>query len=162
QEMEEAHAAAPEDPELTFMLGSGYLRVKKLDAAERMFAEVAKARPRAETHVLIGRTYRDAGQYDRARTALETALKMNPRVRRRHDSLGTVAVLAKGVTVLDEAIAEFRKELTIAPTDVATNLRLGMALVEARQYSEALAPLELSVRGHDATADAFFYLGRCE
>jgi len=45
QEMEEARAAAPDDPELAFMLASGYLRVKKLDAAERLFAEVGKARP---------------------------------------------------------------------------------------------------------------------
>jgi tetratricopeptide (TPR) repeat protein len=162
QEMEEARGAAPDDPELAFMLASGYLRVKKLDAAEHLFAEVVKARPGAETYVLIGRTYRDAGQYDRARTALETALKMNPRVRRAHYYLGTVAVLAKGITRVDEAIAEFQQELRVAPTDVATNLRLGMALVEARRYNEALAPLELSVHAADAPADAFYYLGRCE
>jgi tetratricopeptide (TPR) repeat protein len=162
QEMEEAHGAAPDDPELTFMLASGYLRVKKLDAAERLFGEVAKARPRAETYVLIGRTYRDAGRYDRARAALETALKMNPRVRRAHYYLGTVAVMAEGITRVDDAIEEFQKELKIAPTDVATNLRLGMALVEAQRYAEALAPLELTVRAPDATPDAFYYLGRCQ
>src|SRR5437773_2632634 len=103
QELEETANANPNDPEITFALASGYLRLKKLDAAERLFDEVAKARPLPETYVLIGRTYRDGRQYDRAGSALETALRMNPRVRRAHYYLGTVAVLSKGIALLDEA-----------------------------------------------------------
>src|SRR5439155_24864393 len=115
QELEEAHGAAPDDPEMTFTLGSAYLRLKKVDAAERLFADVAKARPLPQTYVLIGRTYRDAGAYERARVALETALKMDPRVRRAHYYLGTLAVMEEGVVRLDAAIAEFRQELALAP-----------------------------------------------
>ena len=162
QELEETVNANPNDPEITFTLASGYLRLKKLDAAQRLFDEVVKARPLPETHVLIGRTYRDAGQYDRAARALGTALKMNPRVRRAHYYLGTIAVMADGVTRLDEAIAEFQQELKLAPNDAATNLRLGMALVEARRETSALPALEAAVRAGAATANAFYYLGRCQ
>src|SRR5439155_2396430 len=42
QELEEARGAAPDDPEVAFTLASGYLRLKKLDVAERLFADVAK------------------------------------------------------------------------------------------------------------------------
>jgi tetratricopeptide (TPR) repeat protein len=162
QELEETANANPDDPEIRFALASGYLRLKKLDAAERLFGEVAKARPLPETYVLIGRTYRDAGEYGRADSALRAALKMNPRVRRAHYYLGTVAVMADGVIRLDEAIAEFQQELKLAPNDAATNLRLGMALVEARRDAAALPALEAAVRAESAPADAFYYLGRCQ
>src|SRR5437588_701603 len=144
QELEEASAAAPNDLELKFALASLYLQRKKIDLAERLFAELTKARPLPQTYVLIGRTYRDAGQYDRARGALETALRLDPRVRRAHYYLGTIAVLAQGVTRLNEAIAEFRQELRLAPDDPATNLRLGMALVEARRDADALPVLRIA------------------
>ncbi len=161
QELEEARAVQRDDPELAFALASGYLRIKKLDASERLFAEVLKARPLPATYVLIGRTYRDAGYFSQARTAFETALKKDPRVRRAHYYLGTLAVLTEGVLKLEEAIAEFRQELKLAADDPVTNLRLGMALVEAQRPAEALPALERAARAEAAPALAFYYLGRC-
>ena len=66
QELEEAYAGAPDDVELAFTLALGYLRLKKVDLAERLFAKILQARPIPQTHVLIGRTYRDFGEYERA------------------------------------------------------------------------------------------------
>lgn len=162
QSLEEAHAAAPDDPELTFLLASGYLRLKKIPAAERLFARVLAARPIPETHVLVGRTYRDAGLFDRARAALVKALEINPRTRRAHYYLGTLAAMAEGVIRLEDAVREFRAELRLAPDDSLANLRLGMALVGQRQYAEALRPLEIASRSSSASSDTFHYLGRCQ
>ena len=162
QELEEAHTLAPNDPELTFALASGYLRLDRLDAADRLFAQVAAERPLPQTYVLIGRTYRDFGHYDRARTALGRALKMDPRARRAHYYLGTAAVMQEGVVRLDEAIAEFRQELRLSPGDPPTTLRLGMALTEARRYDEAMPVLESAVRTTSASPDAWLYFGRCQ
>ena len=162
QTLEEAHAAAPDDPELAFVLASGYLRLKKIALAEQLFAKVVAARPIAETYVLIGRTYRDAGVYDRARAAFEKALQKDPRVRRAHYYLGTLAVIAEGTVRLEDAVREFRQELKIAPDDPVTNLRLGMGLVELRQYAEALPALQIASRAPSATVDALHYLGRCQ
>ena len=161
QELEEAHAAAPADAELTFLLASGYLRLQKGDAAERLFAALLQARPLPQTYVLVGRAYRDAGEFARARAAFTHALKLDARVRRAHYYLGTTAVLEEGVVRLDEAIAEFRKELTLAPRDPITSLRLGMALVEAQRPADALPYLKLAAASESAPADAFHYLGRC-
>ena len=162
QELEETAHRRPDDPEIKYAIASGYLRVKKIDAAERLFGEVAKARPLPETYVLIGRTYGDAGEFDRARRALETALKIDPHVRRAHYYLGTIAIQQDGVTRLEEAIAEFQQELRLAPTDTATNLRLGIALVEARQEAAALSVLEAAVRVEPPPPEGFYYLGRCQ
>jgi tetratricopeptide (TPR) repeat protein len=162
QELEEARAASPADPELAFALASGYLQLKRLDAAERLFKEVVAAKPLAVTHVLIGRTYRDAGYFDRARVSLERALKLDSKVPRAHYYLGTVAVMSEGVLQLEAAIKEFRQELTFTPDDPATNLRLGMALIEAQRPSEALPALQIAARSEGASAVVFYYLGRCQ
>ena len=162
QTLEEAHGAAPDDPEIAFLLASGYLRLKKMRAAEQLFERVLAARPIPETYVLVGRTYRDAGLIDRARGALSKALEINPRTRRAHYYLGTLAVMAEGDIRLEEAASEFRKELNIAPDDPLANLRLGMALVGLRRPAEALQPLEIASRAPLAGSDTFHYLGRCQ
>ena len=162
QTLEEARAADPKDPELTFTLAAAYLRAGKADAAAPLFAAVKKARPGPETDVLIGRTYRDYGFYDRARASLERALKQDPRTRRAHYYLGTLAFVDEGILRLEEAITEFRAELALAPRDPATNLRLGMALVEAQRQAEALPHLAIAAETESAPAEAFYYLGRCQ
>lgn len=161
QELEEARLTAPDDLELGFLLASGYLAIKKVEAAERLFAQIRAERPIPQTHVLIGRTYRDFGEYDRAEAELRTALEKDPRVRRAHYYLGMVAVLADGASRMQEAIEEFRKELELAPDDLLASLRLGMALVEAHQPTAALPALERAARAEPAASKAHQYLGRC-
>ena len=87
---------------------------------------------------------------------------MDPRVRRAHYYLGTSAILEEGVVRLDEAITEFRKELQIAPGDPLATLRLGVVLVEARRYEEAMPLLERAVREPRAPYDAWLFLGRSQ
>lgn len=162
QELEEAHANAPGDLETAFALAGGYARLKKLDDADRLFAQVAAKRPIPQTYVLIGRTLRDAGAYDRATRALRQALTMDPRVRRAHYYLGAIALMSEGVVRLDEAIAEFQKERTLAPADPLNNLRLGMALVVARREPEALPLLEQAAGIAQPAPEAIEYLGRAQ
>lgn len=162
QELEEAHALMPDDLELSFALASGYLRLKKASEAEALLNAIARARPQASTYVLIGRTYRDFGDYARARATLTRALELDPRARRAHYYLGTVAIMDEGYVRADEAIAEFRAELAIAPDDPATHLRLGVVLESAKRHREALPSLERAVADPRAGREAFEYLGRCQ
>ena len=60
KELEAARRLAPDDLELAFALGRAWLGVPNAEAAAAVFAEVARARPIPQTHVLIGRTYVDA------------------------------------------------------------------------------------------------------
>ena len=143
-------------------LAGGYLRLGRTEPAEHLFAKIAAARPGAPTHVLIGRTWRDFGQYDRARAELRTALKIDPKARRAHYYLGMVHVTDGGVSRLDEAIAEFREELALAPKDPLASLQLGMAYVEGRRYEEAAPLLGLAVGTEPPQARAFDHLGRCQ
>jgi tetratricopeptide (TPR) repeat protein len=162
QELDEVQASGLQDLESTFALATGYLRIGKPEAAEKLFAKVIAERPVPETYVLIGRTYRDLKDYNRARTALEQALKLDPRTPRAHYYLGTSALMEEGVVRLDEAIADFREELKISPNDRAATLRLGMALAEARRPEEALPFLERAAKASPDSAEAWTYLGRCQ
>jgi tetratricopeptide (TPR) repeat protein len=162
QELEEAHASTPGDLELTFALASGYLRLKKREAAEPLFAQIIKERPIPQTHVLIGRTYRDFKEYERARTELQAALRLDPAVRRAHYYLGTVGLMSEGAGRLEEAISEFRQELKVSPADPLTSLRLGIALMESRRPAEALPALEVAARTQTREAEAFHFLGRAQ
>ena len=161
QELEEAYAGRPDDLELAFMLALGYLRQDKVDLAERLFARLVEARPIARTRVLIGRTYRDFGQYERARAELRAALAMDPRVRHAHYHLGIVAMV-QPPSQLEQAIAEFQAEVKLFPSDTAANLELGMALVDAQRPEEALPRLELVVRSEPPQALTYYHLGRCQ
>lgn len=161
QELEEARAKAPDDPEVAFTLATGHLREGRVERAEELFDEIASDRPSAEKLILIGRTYRDFREFERARSALEAALEMDPGVERAHYYLGTIELLAEGRARLGEAVAEFEQELLIAPDDSLTRLYHGMALTESRRFEEALESLRFAAASAVAEADIFLYLGRC-
>lgn len=162
RELEQALAAAPGDAETLYALATGYLRTKRVEDAARVFAELQRARPGARTRVLIGRSYRDFGEYARATAELEAALRQDPNVRRAHYYLGSVLVAQKGRAGLEEAIVEFQAELRIAPFDPLTNLELGMALVDTQRPEQALPALELAARVEPKEARTFYYLGRAQ
>jgi tetratricopeptide (TPR) repeat protein len=147
----EAGALASDDPELAFLVATDFLWMKKAEEAERLFARVLEARPLPQTRVLMGRAYRDAGEYDRARAALRAALDQDPRVRRAHYYLGMVllADARTGPSRLEKAIEEFREELKLAPDDPPANHQLGLALLDAERPAEALPALETAVRGEE-------------
>ena len=146
--LDEGAAAAPDDPEAAFVIAGEYLWLKRVDAAESLFARVVERRPLALTHVLIGRAYRDAGEYDRARRELRRALDLDAAVRRAHYYLGTIAVSdpAPGPDRLEAAITEFREELRISGDDALVLNQLGTSLLEAGRSEEAGSVLERAVR----------------
>ncbi len=160
QEMEELHILDPQGLENVYALARAYLGQKRYDEAAALFAEIAERRPIAETYVLIGRTYRDFGRWQRAHRALETALELDPRVRRAHYYMGSVDLFAQGLDILDEAMAHFEAELRVAPEDPMTNLYLGAALVEQHRYEAAMPRLLAASRLITERPDPFQFLGR--
>jgi tetratricopeptide (TPR) repeat protein len=162
QRLAEAATLAANDAELAFLVGIDYLWLKKVGEAERLFAQVSRARPIPQTRVLIGRAYRDTGEYDRARSELQAALRQDPSARRAHYYLGMVllADARTGPDRLERAMAEFREELKLAPDDPAANDQLGLALLEDGRAALALPALENAVRAQ-ARPLYLFHLGRC-
>ena len=110
--------------------------------------------------MLIGRTWQDAGDVERARAALRKAVAMDPKVRRAHLYLGLISA-KETLSSLDAAIQEFDQEARLAPEDPAANLYLGLALLMTRRYAEALPHLEVAATWMPPQASAYHFLGRC-
>ena len=162
RELEAAAAAAPADLELAFALAVEYLGLGEADAAGRLFARIVEAHPLPQAHVLVGRAYRDAGLFDRARAELQAALRQDAQARRAHYYLGTLAVKENGLGGLPEAIEEFAAELRVAPADPLASLELGVALVESQRPAEALPALETAARSGPEQPRTLAYLGRAQ
>ena len=160
QQLERAVESTPEDVETRFALASGYLRLERPEAAEKLFRDVAEERPIPQTWILIGRTYRDYGEYGKAREALERAIEEDARVPRARFYLGTVELLDRGRGAVEEAIDHFKEERRISPEDPVNHLYLGMVLVDARRFEEALASLEIAVESTSTRPNALHHLGR--
>ena len=160
QEMEELHILNPGDLENTYALARAHLGQKMPEAAAPLFAELVERRPIPETHVLVGRTYRDFGHWAPAHEALLAALELDPQLRRANYYLGTVDLFAEGLDLLDEAMGHLEAELRVTPDDPLANLYLGAALVEQRRYEEAVPRLELATRLLEERPTAFEFLGR--
>jgi tetratricopeptide (TPR) repeat protein len=163
QRLGEAGALAGDDPQLAFLVGTDFLWMKRVEAASPFFVQLGKAKPIPQTHVLVGRAYRDAGEYDLARKELLAALHMDGTVRRAHYYLGMVLLAdpRTGPDRLEKAIAEFREELKAAPDDGPTQEQLGRALLEAGRPEEAVVALEAAVRAKPRALN-LFHLGRCQ
>jgi tetratricopeptide (TPR) repeat protein len=161
--LRDAIAVAGDDPESLFVVATEYLWLKRPEEAERLFARVLAARPLPQTHVLIGRAYRDAGEYARAATELKAALARDPTVRRAHYYLGMCLLADAGASsdVREAAIAELRKELEIDPGDALTKDQLGVALLDADRPDEALPLLEAAARA-EPRALTLQHLGRAQ
>lgn len=159
QELEELRILFPQDLENLYTLAAAYLNHEDLEKAEPLLNELAVQRPIPQTHVLIGRTYRDFDHWDHARRSLGKALEMDPQVRRAHFYLGTVEIFERGHQGLKEAQAHFEIELQLAPGDPMSSTYLGMALVEDRREEEAIPYLEAASRHPVTERQASHYLG---
>ncbi|HEY7924373.1 MAG TPA: tetratricopeptide repeat protein [Vicinamibacteria bacterium] len=159
--LQQGLAAAPDDPEVAYVIAGEYLWLKQVDAAERLLASVIERRPLALTHVLVGRAWRDAGEYERAERELRRALEIDPKVRRAHYYLGTVAASDPAPARQEAAIAEFREELRISGEDAVVLDQLGVTLVEAGRAEEAVPVLERALAIESRSAYAYD-LGRAQ
>jgi tetratricopeptide (TPR) repeat protein len=160
--LEAARAAAPADLEIAFALADGYLGMKDVGRAARLFAQILEARPLPQTRLLAGAAYRRAGEYARAEGEFRAALKEDPRLRRAHYSLAMTILDQKGKAGIESAVPELQAEIALAPDDPLANLELGVALVEGQRSAEAVPALALAARTGPPSARTFYYLGRAQ
>jgi tetratricopeptide (TPR) repeat protein len=160
QELEQLVFLTRGEPQNAYLLATAYLKQERVEEADEILVRIAEALPRPQTHVLMGRTFRDTDQYERARRTLTTALEMDPEVPRAHYYLGTVDLLEQGRDLLDSAMAHFEQELQISPGDPMSSLYLGIALTERRRFAEAIPHLEVAGQLREVRADALRFLGQ--
>ena len=84
-------AANPKDAQAMFMKGIILVEVGKREEAIRAFTDLTEKYPNLpEPYNNLAVLYADAGQYDKAKKALETAIKTHPSYATAHENLGDI------------------------------------------------------------------------
>ncbi len=89
-------AAKPDDPPMRFVWGVMLADSQRTNEATEVFLKLTQDHPElAESHNNLAALHAAAGDYDKARVALEQALRANPNYATAHENLGDVyAMLA--------------------------------------------------------------------
>lgn len=157
----QAALAETSDTDVAYSLALTYLKLNKLQEAANVFDEIfVSLGTSAELHLLVGRAYREGGQFDLATGEFRKALALNPKVARAHSYLGIVYLLQRGDAALTEARHEFETEILHNPNDYSSHYNLGV--IHFKQHEFALAELELAkaIKLLPDGPDAYFYLGQ--
>ena len=156
--LERTREAAPDNPELAYVLGMAYIQTRQLEKARQAWARTYGVAPAsAAAHLLTAQMMIRAQLDDLADAELRLAQKQDPRLPHVHYLLGQTA-LFRGQ--LDDSIALFRKELEINPADSMALLRLGDAYVRQMKWNDAIGVLQRSVWINPSFSGPYILLGR--
>ncbi|MBI1789822.1 MAG: tetratricopeptide repeat protein [Acidobacteria bacterium] len=131
----------------------------RLEDAARELGEAARLAPAiAEIHLNLGLVHHRRQDWKAAVSSLETAFKLNAKLRGVRDLLGfdylMLGSLGPAKQNLETALAE-----DSGNTDA--RLWLGLAEIELAEYRAATDHLELVRKARPKDPDVLFYLGRC-
>jgi tetratricopeptide (TPR) repeat protein len=139
------------DQAYAFLLGTALLQTGDTLEGQKYVDRIFRAGESAEAHLLMGIAYLNQQQYRLARTELELAVKLNPRLPTVNSLYGR-SLLALG----EQAPADgaFRRELELNINDFEANLQLGNVRRNTQKFAEASTYLEraLTIRPADITA----------
>ena len=111
------------------------------------------------SYIDLARSYRRAGQLDKAVTRLQEALQFAPENTR---VLQSLAIALTDVGRHDEALEHWRRCVQLTPNDSRVHLSLATALGFSNQVAAAESHLKLATQLDPDFAPAFFRLGRAQ
>lgn len=135
-------AVEAEEPHLhlvSFLRAENFVRLGRLDDAERSYLTTLKLFPTFDQAIMgLAHLYMQQGENAKAKPLLELAVHLNP-----HDFIAYYALglVARGEKNTEEAYRFFQKAVQEKPEFAFSQQELGITLVELKRYSEALGPL---------------------
>jgi len=151
--------ASPENFDLAWALGSAPIRAGRAQEGLERVEKVAQQGRSAEAYALAADVYIRLNVFDRARSNLDAAMRLDPQLPGLHTLSGTIMDYSgdqKG------AAAEFQKALDANPNDLEARLRLGALLYEQRQLDPAKQQLDRALRLDPTSSLARYILARVE
>ena len=131
-----------QDLAFAYVLGTALLHLDRVREGQAYVDRIFGAGVSAESHLLLGIMYLARQDFRSARTELEQAVKLNPRLPTVNSMYGR-ALLALGAQ--DAAEGAFRRELDVNVNDFHANLQLGHLRARTQRFAEASAYLERAV-----------------
>ena len=126
--------ADPGNLGIAWALGSALIHLGRAEEGLLRIEKVAQQGRSAEAYALAADTYAKLSLFDRARTNLDEAARLNPNLPGLHTLRGTILDSAGDQA---GAAGEFQKALADNPKDFEAELRLGAVLYAQRKLEEA-------------------------
>jgi tetratricopeptide (TPR) repeat protein len=139
------------DLAFAYVLGTALLDLQRTDEGQAYVDRIFGAGESAEARLLMGTAYMNRKQFREARTELQQAIKLNPKLPTAHSLYGR-AMLALGDHQAAEAA--FRKELELNVNDFQANIQMGSLRSRTQRFAEATAYIEraVTIRPEDSAA----------
>lgn len=119
QRVDAALVSKPRDAQLRFQRGVLLTDLRRTGEAIEVFQRLAEDYPQlAEPHNNLAAIHAAAGDYDRARAALDQALRLNPNLAAAHQNLGDVFALL--------AARSYERARTLEPDNPALPAKLAL------------------------------------
>ena len=136
--------------------GVGLLEQFKSDEAEKEFQTALTLEPDFDlAKINLAIALFNSKKFDESKKTINEYLKANPNSPQSYYILG---LIGRSENQLDEALANFRKVLSIDSTDVGANVNAGQILLQRREYSEAIKLLEIAYKSEPFNLTAIYNL----
>jgi len=159
RELEALRGAAPDDPNILFLLGFAYLKQHDTEKAKSVFARMLEAAGPAPAAFLAGKANYEAAMFADAEQNLREALRLDPAIPGAHVELGKVYISLRRT---DDAVRELELALRTAPGDADASYFLGAVLVQDGRYAEGVPHLERARAAKPDFWAPYFYLGKAK
>ena len=134
EQLRGAEKSFPNDPDILFVLGEAYRKT----ADQELQAVITNASGTAYVHQVFGEIYLDQHASAKAAGHLQRALQQDANAPDIHFQLGEAALFAGRA---DEAEAEYRKQIAVAPSSAAAKARLAEVELAKSRVADALGLL---------------------
>ncbi len=156
-EVLEKAAGPPLDSAALTDLGNVYLRMGRLEDAERTLQSALTANPEEpEAHNLLGLKRLQAGDRTKAETEIREAIRLDPDLPSAHNNLANLLAGSKDYA---QAKFHFEKAIAIQPAFGEAHHSYGLLLVLTQSYDRAFAELSKAVQLAPGNAEAHNDLG---
>src|SRR5262245_7974252 len=147
--------AEPDNRAVAYMLGMALINDKQLDKGQERIERILREGDSPEAHVMMGTTYLNVTEYDKALKEFKRAVELSPKLPSVNSLYGQTLV-HMGAT--EEAMAAFRRELEVNPNDFDSCLQIGILLKEDQKLDEARDYLLRALTVRPSEPNARFYL----
>ncbi len=150
----------PANPEKVYELAKVSLREGKLDLAERIYQDLAKAAPKAARPTVgLARIMVKRGDLDRALKLLDEAEKKNANFVHLYSERGVIYAMQNN---WDQAVAGFKAAIALSPLNAIRYKSAADILFKMKRYEEAVKLLETALTHKLEFPDLYHYLSQAK
>lgn len=156
--LEQLNGWSPENREVAYALGVGYIQTRNPDRARATFARLFGVPPAAAAAYLINAQMMVRQQLEGpAETELRKALELDPRLPQANFLLGELAIYHAQIEL---GIELLQKEIALNPAFGMAHYRLGEAYTRQLKWDEAMGPLQKSIWLNPFFSGPYIVLGK--